>query len=1017
MSPAPYAGTAIAPSSSTMTSKPYHSVGAAAHGGNANPAKAPFRHIDDVLSVSVDLDPYTPLRKVLEAGDAHMRQAITYHDFGRPDLALQEYIKASSIAVDKVPKHKDYPALKSDRGDLNRLYHALKIKISNNDDAYVRIKKLIKEDNMRSGVRPQNLITNSSKNPRLDLPSVPSDRPWQEPVQDGGAVHSDHMDVESSSAFKNGNSSRTESQLNESASTGRKVKPVVHPKPQALHGNSVRPTSDTTSPDLVTRFAKLRNFQEPHNGASPPPPSRLIGPRAMPLPTMPKIPDAIYSPARGTVTSEAANLPSSMPRGIFSRTNSLVSTPTRTSMENVFRPSNGEQFVAAHTYGDPQAFSTSNIRIPKGESITVKELVRCMEDASTLANTKILLIDVRDRQLFDEGHIMSQNTICLDPTILSRRNISANEIVDSMILAPTNEKAALERRDEMDLIVFYDQDSQTVPQRITSNVQETILFNLRQALVLYSFPKLNHTPKLLVGGLDAWVGEMGKHSLQTSKTESILRRATSTSVSTRQRLKNRALKPDEVDTIEAMIGRDETGDFDYTKSRDDFMRRFPSLREPESMVSKDRGPVVGDEEFLKDMTPTPPVRPKPSVARTRYSGLQSVDEHPLPGSHAMAASAAPNLQQLNAYPTGLINPHNWCYANASIQALLACRGFVDEFLDAQWPTKYRPHVPPSDPSHSQLMCKILGNLFQWLSQRSFANMKASTLMHYLRTIHTGYSIGNGKMVRFGDSNQHDSDEFITFIFGQLEVETRIKLTMNTLSSLDTTQPVGFVANRWVNRGNHNVISRHWYLMELQTLTCKACGTRNFIAEEAERYQFSVSPYHDNGTLDELVKEHFDDLHVESDCDKCGSRGKILRRQIVRLPPLLRIGIQRTDQTSSVKLLNHLAFPLEGLNLNQYALEPQERAQIAKLVGGEAAEGFDCSAKYDLFAVVAHHGATVNLGHYIAYVKAQNSSKWIRCSDTKIDPGITPAKIRSALYKCEVGFTPVQLYYRRVETTN
>lgn len=434
------------------------------------------------------------------------------------------------------------------------------------------------------------------------------------------------------------------------------------------------------------------------------------------------------------MTSEAANLPSSTPRGMFSRTNSVVSmsgTSSRTSMESVLKTFNGEQFVTAHTYGDTQASPTRNPRIPEGDLITVKELLRCIEDTDASTNIKILVIDVRDRQLFDEGHIMSQSTICLDPTILSRQNISASEIVDSMILAPTSEKLAFERRDEVDLIVFYDQDSESIPQKITSNMKESIILNLRQALAHYNFPK-SLAPKLLVGGIDAWVDEMGQQSLRKSRTQSIPKQATSTSPSTSRRLKNRTLKPEEVNTFEAMIGRDETGDFDYAKSRDDFMRRFPSIREPESMVTNERDDSsmqnvgLGGEEFLKDMTPVPPIRPKPSVARTRYSGLESTDEHSPPGGLAMMAT--PTNAQKNSNRTGLINPHNWCYANATIQAFLACTSFVQEFLHPQWPTIYRRNVPPTDPAYNQLLCRILGNLFQWLGQRTFTNMKASTLM-------------------------------------------------------------------------------------------------------------------------------------------------------------------------------------------------------------------------------------------------------------------------------------------------
>jgi len=731
--------TAVAPSGATLASNIHTNEGAGnatarggVYNGNSGPRKAPFRHIDDIISVSIDLDPYTPLRKVLEIGDAHMQQATTFNDFNRPDLALQEYIKAFTIAVDKVPKHKDYPSLKSDRGALNRLYQGLKVKITKNGAIYDRIKEIIKEDNLRSGVLPKRHVTKPSEHV-LDLPSVPLSPLSQQ-------VPNNHQN-----SSINGHPARTTPDLHDDSSSSFRSRPTVHPKPQALHGKPIKSGSDKVTSDLAARFAKLRDPQEPDSIRSSSPVPRPAGAKAVQpssrpafvlnsaLPAMPKIPDAIYSPVRGTVTSEAANLPSSTPRGMFSRTNSMVSVHSsspRNSMDNLIRPFNGERFVAAHTYGESQGPSTAKAKIPPGDIITVRELVRCMGSGS--GNIEILLIDVRDRQSFDDGHIMSQNTICLDPTILSRENISADDIVDSMILAPSSERSALERRDEVDLVVFYDQSSGSIPERNNGSMEETVLLNLRLALVHYSYPKqLKNTPKLLVGGLDAWVDEMGRHSLQASTTQSVVRRGTSTSVSGRQRLRNRTLGPDEINTFEAMIGREEEGDFDYARSREDFMRRFPSLKEPESMVSSPRSDTSeqntdsGSEAFLKDIAPMPPVRPKPSVARTRYSGLESGDEHLVPGALAMAATPQPRR---NPNLTGLVNIGNWCYANASIQALLASPGFADEFLGSNWPTKYRPNVKPSEPAYNQLLCRILGNLFQWLSKRYFGQMKAATLM-------------------------------------------------------------------------------------------------------------------------------------------------------------------------------------------------------------------------------------------------------------------------------------------------
>ncbi|KAI0514918.1 hypothetical protein F5B22DRAFT_656434 [Xylaria bambusicola] len=1027
MSPVAYSGPVVTPSNgTTMSNNRGHAIdpagkgptGGVAYGRNSGSGKAPFRHIDDIVSVSVDLDPHTTLRKVLEAGDAHMRQAITYKDFGRPDFALQEYIKAFTIAVDKVPKHKDYPSLKSDRGDLGRLYHALKVKITNNGVAYDRIKEDIKEDNRRSGVLPTKSVVKSLDNLLPDLPSVPSKPPSQHSVSNPDTPHN-----VSTSTY----ATRSDHSSHDIASSGRKAKPTVHPKPQALHGNSIKSVPDNASPDLVARFAKLRDPQDSRNNFSSPPLAKPNGPRDLPLthrpplsvrsalPAMPKVPDAVYSPARGTVTSEAANLPSSTPRGMFSRTNSLASVPStssRTSMENIFRTFNGEQFITAHTYGEPQTASKSSLQISDGELITVQELLRYMRDGST--SIKTLIIDVRDRQLFDEGHIFSQNTICLDPTILSRPGISASDIVDSMILAPSNEKSALERRDEFDLIVFYDQDSKSIPQRITRNAEEAVVFNIQHALVHYGYPKqLKHTPKLLVGGLDAWIDAMGKQSLQTSDTQSIRRHVTSTSASARRRLRNRTLKPEEVNTFEDIIRHDEDGDFDYAKSQEDFMRRFPSIREPESMISGEKDGVSvrsmgsAGEEFLKDMSPTPPVRPKPAVARTRYSGLEPAEEH-APGALAMMVnpSSIPNA----AKPTGLVNPGNWCYANASIQALLVSRGFIDEFLDPQWPTKYRPDVPVTDPSYNQLMCKILGNLFQWLSQKSFVTMKASTLMHYLRTIHTGYSL-NGREFRFGDTHQHDSDEFITFMFGQLEAETRFKMSKNILPQLDTTQPVGFIVDRWGNRPNNTLMSRHWYLLELHTFACNNCQARNYIVEEAERYQFPV-PQAEKVSLADSVQEHFAEIQVDSECDACKSRGKTLRKQLVRQPPLLRVGLQRTNQAGSIKTHTPVEFPFHNFDLEPYAIDGESRSQIANLLGGDAAEGFVRDTVYSLYAVVSHSGSNLNSGHYISYVKSDKGT-WTQCNDTRITTGISAANAEKSLHNCENRFTPTQLYYKRV----
>lgn len=61
------------------------------------------------------------MRTLLQIAHTSAKQAETYLDFKRPDLAYVEYLTASNIVVELVPRHKDFPSLNADRGELWRL--------------------------------------------------------------------------------------------------------------------------------------------------------------------------------------------------------------------------------------------------------------------------------------------------------------------------------------------------------------------------------------------------------------------------------------------------------------------------------------------------------------------------------------------------------------------------------------------------------------------------------------------------------------------------------------------------------------------------------------------------------------------------------------------------------------------------------------------------------------------------------------------------------------------------------
>ncbi|KAI0839877.1 cysteine proteinase [Hypoxylon sp. FL0890] len=1035
-------GTGVQGSMTSIAGSDYRNfangAGGHASGDGSGPKRAPFRHIDDLISVVVDVNPHTPLGKILDLGDTYMRQAITYNDFRRPDLALQEYIKAFTIAVDKVPRHKDYPSMKSDRGDLNRRYNALKTKLTSNGPTFDKIKEDIKEDNRRSGVQPVGSSKNSSEVTRLSSSNTSLKAAVH--MQANGSpdlqknLPKDKLNVPNGASIMNRSGG--------SAGTGHKLKPPVQPKPQALHGKAIKQAPNSAQQDLASRFARLRDSQRPgapvvvdNQTQSPEPAESALLHQALSsldtsMPTMPKPPEAIYSPARGTVTSEVADLPSSAPRGMFSRTNSMASAPSAAawaSTENAITTLNRNQFVTAHAYWAPQSSAPNQLRIPAGDTLAPEVL-------GGLINQKhpeldILVIDVRDRESFDEGHINYPRTICIEPEILMRENISADDIADSMVLAPSDERLAFEQRDKVDLVVIYDQSSASLPTRITGNPLEMILYNLRQALSYYSYNRpLKNSPKLLRGGLNSWIYEFGEQYLDVSHTAS--KHAPTSARSTykngdggRYRAKTRTLSRNEINQFEELIKQDQTGpsDFDYIKTRDDFIRRYPSnTGAPESMTS----PVDEDEAILAGIAPAPPRRPAPTIPRTRYSGLDSRDDTPGIGGIAMLASTRASREK-----TGLANAGNDCYCNSSIQSLLHSPGFIDEILQDNWPENWRVSTE-REPCRPQLLAKILKNLFQWMHKREFPTMKILTLMRYMRSVHEGFKDNHGRVHKLGDGDQHDIDEFTNFIFVQLAAETD-----TTSSHFEDPRPdiptgvkpvVSYMVNEfvlfWLSNNKFTFIDRHFSGYTVNRRLCLKCGRESYQNDSAQNYIFTPEPSTFSNKrlrLEDMISQEWKSENIDFTCESCGHGRANLRLAFAKMPRLLRLYLRRygfsNKREGAQKRCVPVEFPMD-LNLAPYTWDDATRSEVASYLNPEMSDGFVAPTKYELYAIQVHSGQTTTSGHYWAYVRGEKEGEWIELNDTQVThyEGEKWKKELEEMYRCSSIKTPCQLFYKRID---
>ena len=105
-------------------------------------------------------------------------------------------------------------------------------------------------------------------------------------------------------------------------------------------------------------------------------------------------------------------------------------------------------------------------------------------------------------------------------TNLPNRLVTGFPVVQAFARALLISSERVDRRDEFDLVVYYDQDAHSAdwgPQR--AKPPHAALRYLNDAIYDYSQEKpLRWAPILLNGGLDAWVELVGREYLQTSHT-------------------------------------------------------------------------------------------------------------------------------------------------------------------------------------------------------------------------------------------------------------------------------------------------------------------------------------------------------------------------------------------------------------------------------------------------------------------------------------------------------------------
>lgn len=593
----------------------------------------------------------------------------------------------------------------------------------------------MKEDNQRTGVLPRSrdpaqrdFSTASANGAVANRSHDQASRPHS--VQANIRGEYERPDSRSGQQYRNSISTARADDEHNRYIDQHGVRPPVHAKPPNLqshifaqNGRIPDPTSQSGSADpLMDRFSSMRLSNGSPDSSSAAQAKSRVSVRSNLSKDLPKVPSPTYSPAKAmpddlSVKTSQRNR-ESFNAGIDSTAFSSTSSLSYPTSQMDPRPVNDAR--------RPESAASSSAAFPaakrRAENLPQETQINAQRLYDYMTQYTVLLIDVRTRDDFDSGHIFGQ-VVCVEPAAL-RPQRSAEELQEALIVSPEKEQNLFAGRHNFDLVVYYDQSTETTDFLHSRADAQNPLRCLHDTLYQYNTDKpLKWQPILLVGGLDAWVEIVGGQALETSNTRMqdvksarpIARRPPasmpSRMIASRKRYRDyNPLAPEEErkwqerarsETVNVPLAtqdsRDEPNypsdriDAQPTGTYDNFQQRYPDVASVESSIMGSRPPTRAPPEapqvpsYPAPPAPSVPSRPQPALPRPSYSGVSERATNlnqTVSRNSQLPPYIPPKLHRLPR--TGLHNFGVTCYMNATIQCLSATLPLTMFFLEDRW---------------------------------------------------------------------------------------------------------------------------------------------------------------------------------------------------------------------------------------------------------------------------------------------------------------------------------------------
>uniref|UniRef100_A0A8C1SHX2 Ubiquitin carboxyl-terminal hydrolase n=1 Tax=Cyprinus carpio TaxID=7962 RepID=A0A8C1SHX2_CYPCA len=340
--------------------------------------------------------------------------------------------------------------------------------------------------------------------------------------------------------------------------------------------------------------------------------------------------------------------------------------------------------------------------------------------------------------------------------------------------------------------------------------------------------------------------------------------------------------------------------------------------------------------------------------------------------------------------TGLRNLGNTCFMNAILQSLSNIQVFSCYFKEL--------------PSVALRSGKTAGR--RMYHTRSQGDSSVSLVEEFRKTL---CSLWQGSQTAFSPDalfyviwkimpsfrgyQQQDAHEFLRYLLDHLHRE------MQGSKNGSPSPTLGFVFFCFFRNGTSTIVTSVFGGILQNEVYCLICGTESrkfdpFLDLSLDiPSQFRIKTRKDQEpgptcTLNDCLRS-FTDLEELDEtelymCHKCKKRQKSTKKfWIQKLPKVLCLHLKRFHWTAFLrnKIDTYVEFPMRGLDMKSYLLEPENSLPERCL--------------YDLAAVVVHHGSGIGSGHYTAY--GLHEGQWYHFNDSTVTLVSEEAVLKAKAY--------------------